>query len=129
MDTAAALKLVEKLYKRLGHRAVMVQQADEYYRGRHPLAFASQKWREYHADRYKHFSDNWCAPVANSPAERLRIDGFRLSDAPKPDGPEKQLWDDWLANDMEAQSSQGLLASGIGARAFTRVWGSDDDEP
>ena len=100
-----------------------------YYRGRQKLRFASEKWREYHADRYKEFCDNWCSPVANSPAERLRVDGFRLDEDPTVSAAERQLWRDWQANDMEAQSSQGFLHSLIARRSYVLVWGDGDDNP
>lgn len=119
----------QKLYEQLSNRRGLIQKAEAYYRGRQKLRFASDKWQEYHAARYKDFCDNWCAPVANSPAERLRIDGFRLDEAPDVSDTEKALWRDWQANDMEAQSSQGFLHSLIGSRSYVLVWGDEDDEP
>lgn len=124
-----ALAAVGKLYQRLDGRRQSVLLTEDYYRGKQPLRFASDKWREYHAARYEKFSDNWCAPVANSPAERLKVDGFRLDDDPQRSPEEKKLWADWLANDMESQSSQGLLASIISSRSFVLVWGDADDNP
>ncbi|MFV2094836.1 phage portal protein [Micromonospora sp. LOL_014] len=124
-----ALAQVAALYDVIAGRRADVQRADEYYRGKQPLRFASDKWREYHAARYERFSDNWCSPVGNSPNERLRVDGFRLDDDPGRSDDEKALWRDWQANDMEAQSSQGWLASIISRRSFVLVWGDDDDEP
>lgn len=125
----AAIDKTAKLYRRLNDRRTLVQTTDDYYRGKQKLRFASDKWREYHADRYRDFADNWCAPVANSPAERIRLDGFRLDDDPEQSPDEKLLWLDWLRNDMDAQSSQGFLASIIGTRSYVLVWGDDDDEP
>lgn len=119
----------QKLYDQLSNRRGPIQKAEEYYRGKQRLRFASDKWQEYHAERYKDFCDNWCAPVANSPSERLRIDGFRLDEDPTVTDVEKALWRDWQANDMEAQSSQGFLHSIIGARSYVLVWGDEDDNP
>lgn len=124
-----ALKRVEQLYGKLAQRRPKVQLVEDYYRGRQRLRFASDKFQEYHADRYRDFCDNWCAPVANSPAERLRIDGFRLDEDPAVSDTEKALFRDWQANDMDAQSSQGFLHSIIAARSFVLVWGDDEDNP
>lgn len=124
-----ALDRVQKLYGQLASRRDAVQQAEEYYRGKQRLRFATEKWREYHAARYAGFADNWCAPVANSPAERLRVDGFRLDDDPAVSDAERTLWRDWQVNDMEAQSSQGFLHSIITGRSFVLVWGDENDEP
>jgi len=124
-----ALDQVQKLYAQLAARRPDVARAEDYYRGKQPLRFASDKWREYHAARYERFCDNWCAPVANSPNERLRVDGFRLDDNPERSDAEKSLWRAWQANDMEAQSSQGFLESIISRRSYVLVWGDSDDEP
>jgi len=129
LSTAQALARTVALYRKLESRRREICTAREYYEGEQPLRFASDKWREYHAARYERFSDNWCAPVANSPAERLRIDGFRLSKDPTRDAAEADLWTDWLGNDMEAQASQGLLESIITSRSCTLVWGDRDGRP
>src|SRR5258705_2186770 len=110
--------MTQKLYAQLSNRRSPILNADAYYRGLQPLRFASEQWREYHAERYAKFSDNWCAPVANSPQERLRVDGFRLDDDPDVSDTEKMLWRDWQLNNMEAQSSQGFLGSLIAGRSF-----------
>lgn len=129
LTSAAALEWTQKLYDQLANRRAPIQKADDYYRGKQPLRFASDKWREYHAARYDKFCDNWCQPVANSPSERLRVDGFRLDDDPNVSDTEKLLWRDWQANDLDAQSSQGFLHSIIGGRSYVLVWGDSDDEP
>jgi hypothetical protein len=129
LSAAEALAKTQKLYETVVGRRAFVAAADEYYRGKQKLRFASDKWSEYHAARYRDFCDNWCHPVANSPNERLRVDGFRLSDDPEQSSAEKDLWRDWQANDMEAQSSQGFLASIISGRSFVLTWGTSDDEP
>lgn len=124
-----ALQQTQVLYEQIAGRRTLVAETEAYYRGRQRLRFASEKWSEYNADRYKDFSDNWCAPVANSPNERLRIDGFRLDDDPASSGDEKSLWRDWQANDMGAQSSQGWLSTINAGRSYVMVWGTSEDEP
>jgi hypothetical protein len=129
LSAEAARQLTEKLYQEISGRRGFVQRTEAYYRGKQRLRFASDKWAEYNAARYKDFSDNWCSPVANSPNERLRVDGFRLDDDPSRSDDEKGLWRDWQANDMEAQSSQGFLSGITAARSYALVWGTSDDEP
>lgn len=124
-----ALSRTQKLYDVIAARRADVQSAEDYYRGKQKLRFATDKWREYHADRYREFCDNWCQPVGNSPNERLRVDGFRLDDDPERSDAEKLLWRDWQANDMEAQSSQGFLESIIARRSYVLVWGDANDQP
>lgn len=129
MSAQEALGLTQSLYDKVNNRRSFVSLADQYYRGKQRLRFATDKWAEYHAARYQEFCDNWCAPVANSPNERLRVDGFRLSDDPEQSSAEKNLWRDWQSNNMEAQSSQGFLASIISSRSFVLTWGTRDEEP
>lgn len=129
LTAQAALSLTTKLHQEIAGRRPAVSRADDYYRGKQRLRFASDKWAESHAARYKDFSDNWCAPVANSPNERLRVEGFKLDADPAQSGDEKSLWQDWQANEMDAQSSQGFLGSLIAGRSYVLVWGDGDDEP
>jgi len=124
-----ALVITRKLHAEVCGRRRDTQDAEDYYRGKQALKYASQKWREFHGTRYAGFSDNWCAPVANTPNERLRIDGFRLDDDPELSDAEKDLWRDWQLNDMEAQSSQGFLHGIITSRSYVKVWGSRDGDP
>ena len=124
-----ALAQTQDLYEQISGRRRLVASTEEYYRGKQKLRFASEKWSQYNAARYKDFSDNWCAPVANSPNERLRVDGFRLDDDPSRSDDEKSLWRDWQGNDMEAQSSQGFLSGIITGRSYVMVWGTPDNEP
>ncbi|MET0419828.1 MAG: phage portal protein [Actinoplanes sp.] len=124
-----ALVVTRRLHADVLSRRGDAQNREDYYKGKQSLKYASEKWREYHGQRYAGFADNWCAPVANTPNERLRIEGFRLDDAPEQSGDEKLLWKDWQLNDMEAQSSQGFLHGIITDRSFVKVWGTRDNEP
>jgi hypothetical protein len=124
-----ALAVTRRLHADVCSRRNAAREREDYYKGRQVLKYASEKWREYHGQRYAGFSDNWCAPVANTPNERLRIDGFRLDDDPEQSDDEKGLWKDWQLNDMEAQSSQGFLHGIITDRSFVKVWGTRDNEP
>ena len=129
MSAQAALAKTQELHAEVSGRRRLVADTEAYYRGKQRLRFASDKWAEYNAARYKDFADNWCAPVANTPNERLRVTGFRLDEDPKRSDAEKSLWRDWQANDMEAQSSQGFLSGITAGRSYVLVWGTGDDEP
>lgn len=128
MERDKALALVNDLYQALQERLGEVNTLNAYYRGKQPLRFASEKWRNFHSSRYAGFSDNWCAPVADAPSERQRIENVRVTDLGD-SADEKQLWNDWLRNEGDAQSSQGFLQSVIARRSFVLVWGGADGEP
>jgi hypothetical protein len=109
----------------LTSRSGAVLRHDNYYRGKHPLRFASDEFRKYCADRYAGFSDNWVQPVADSPVERLTVTGVQAPGEVKADA---DLWGVWQRNGLDADSQLGFLGAGNGARCFVLVWGDPDDE-
>ena len=130
MTADDALEKVNKLYRRLSLRRHDVTTLERYFRGEHPLAYASPEWRKIHEARYQGFSDNWCGVVGSAPAERTELFGFRLgSDADVLSDDERILWRDWELNDGPAQASQGFLMSTVAKRSFVTVWGDENDEP
>lgn len=125
-----AVTKVASLYARLAGRRAEIERLNKYFRGEQPLAYASDEWKAFHRGRFGDFSDNWCGVVANSPSERLKVNGFRIGDDVDVVSPEeRQLKADWDLNDMDAQSSQGFLQSIIAKRSAVIVWGDDNDEP
>lgn len=125
-----ALSWVNKLYTVLQGRRPDVEKAFDYFGGKQPLAYASEQWKKFHEDRYRNFSDNWCGVVGRSPVERLGIYGIRVGDdVDVVSDDERELWLDWQRNEMEAQASQGFLASTIAKRSAVLVWGDENDEP
>lgn len=125
-----ALVWVDKLHAVLSSRRPEIEKQFGYFEGDQPLAYSSPQWRQFHADRYAGFSDNWCGVVGRSPVERLRIDGIRVGeDVEVIDAAERALWDDWKRNELGAASKQGFLASTIAKRSATLVWGDENEEP
>lgn len=130
MEASDALRLAERLAKKLTDRRTDITARDDYYAGKQPLKFATDEWRKAHADRYVGFSDNWCGVVADSPAERLHVTGFRLDADAQQTTAERELWRTvWQDNDLDAQSAQGFLESLVASRSFAIVWGDEDDKP
>lgn len=130
LTSEQAISRVESLYGRLSSRRPDIEKLNRYFRGSQPLAFASDEWRAFHKGRFGDFSDNWCGVVANSPSERLRVNGFRLgADTDPMSDDERQLMRAWGINEMDAQSSQGFLQSIIAKRSAVLVWGDVDDQP
>ncbi|MEV6450927.1 phage portal protein [Streptomyces anulatus] len=123
-----ALELVELLSSELINRRSEVDRNNDYYRGKQRLNFASSEFAKFHGDRYKDFSDNWVQVVADSPMERLTVTGFQASGEVSAD---KELWNIWQVNGLDADSQMGFLGSINGARSFLLVWGdpSDSDTP
>lgn len=127
MDALEAVQLVNKLYQRLDGRRSEIVENEEYYLGKQPLRFATKEWTEANAKRYEGFSDNWCRPVSDAENERIRHTGMKLG---KDHEQAQQLLNEWWdLNELDAQSSQGFLATLNASRTFVLVWGTADDEP
>lgn len=127
MDSSAAIKLVQRIYARLANRRPDIETWEKYYRGEQALSFATAEWKKANAERYDGFSDNWCAPVANAEAERIKYTGLTV---PGLEGAGRSLHEDWLRNEMDMQSSQGVLTTLVTGRSFVIVWGdTNTDEP
>ncbi len=119
-----ALQLVALLENELIRRRSDIDRHNAYYRGEHPLKFASAEFAKFHGDRYRDFSDNWVQVVADSPVERLDVTGFQASGEMKAD---KDLWEVWQVNGLDADSQLGFLGAVTGARCMVLVWGDPDD--
>jgi len=126
LDFEAALQMVNRLYSRLEGRRAFISKAEDYYAGKQPLSFATEEWRQANAARYAGFSDNWCRPVVDAENERIRHTGIKLGDD---SSASNRLWDQWLFNDMDMQSSQGFVTTLATSRSFVLVWGDKDDKP
>lgn len=120
-----ALQLVSLLESELIRRQGDIDQANDFYRGKQPLKFASHDFAKYHGDRYKEFSDNWTQVVADSPVERLTVTGLQAAGEKRAD---KELWRVWQVNGLDCDSQLGFLGAVNSARSFVLVWGDPDDE-
>jgi hypothetical protein len=118
-----AVSLTGTLEIELMMRGSAVMLADDYYRGLHPLRFASEEFREYFARRYAGFSDNWVPVVADSPVERLTVTGFQ----PYESDPDKEAWRVWQVNNLDCDSQLGFLGAILGGRSYVLVWGDPDN--
>jgi len=125
VDIEQARALTDQLVGELNRRRPEMDRMNCYYRGDHPLRFASSDFAKYFRDRYKGFADNWTQVVADSPVERLQTTGIHPYGA---DGPDRDLWRVWQANELDADSQLGYLASVICGRSYVLVWGDPDDE-
>ncbi|MCY0961562.1 phage portal protein [Streptomyces sp. H27-H5] len=119
-----ALRLVGLLENELIRRRGPIDRHNDYYRGKHPLKFASDEFAKFHGERYADFSDNWVQVVADAPVERLTVTGFQASGEVSADA---ELWRVWQVNGLDADSQLGFLGSITGARTFVLVWGDPDD--
>lgn len=103
---------------------------EAYFNGDQPLQFASQEWRNFHNDRFKGFSDNWCGVVGSAAASRREVYGIHLGDDVEVQSPdEKMLWKDWVRAGGPEKSAAGYLSSAYLATSYALVWADADGDP
>ena len=91
-----------------------VRRFKDYYDGKHPLAFATSKYREAFGALFGPFADNWCEIVVSAADERLRVEGFRFPASDEEEAEETleretgdaEAWAIWQANHLDADSRQ-----------------------
>lgn len=129
---------VEDIRAKLPERA----KALAYFQGKHPLNFATTKFRNTYGSMFQELRDNMCDDVVNEPTDRLQILNWTTADSedasqapesptvPKPDplAEAAQAW--WDAQRGQARSGsvhQDGFRSGDG---FVIVWDAyGDDQP
>ena len=97
----------------------------DYYAGRHPLLFATEKFREAFGGLFKTFADNWCELVADVPRQRLRVTGFRFGDEPG----DADAWRMWQRNNLDLGSLLVHNEALIAGRAYVIVWADGAGQP
>jgi len=113
-----------KLEKQLNAEQRALSIYDDFYEGRHPLTFATPKFRDAFGIAFKEFSDNWCALVVDACEERLNVEGFRLGSNPEGD---KRAWKLWQANQLDAESQLVHTEGLINGRTYVLVWEDPND--
>lgn len=115
-----AKRKTEQLSRELEARRPDIAKRISYFKGETgKLHYASPKFSEYFEKQYSGFSDNWCMPVAQAPAERMNFLGLRPYG--RTTGVDRDLERAWLSNDGDAGSSESWLLFGVASRAFSLV--------
>jgi hypothetical protein len=102
-----------RLLDRLISNARQCSEFHDFYEGRQPLAFASDKFAQVYGHRFGRFPANFMQLVVDAEKERLIVDGFRFGSEPSAD---KGVWKIWQRNQLDAESQiahEIALAKGI----------------
>lgn len=92
---------LRRLITHLAVRAAACQADHDFYEGRQPLAFASDKFVATYGKRFGQFPANFMPLVVDAERERLIVSGFRFGTDPEAD---KGVWKIWQQNQMDAES-------------------------
>lgn len=105
-------------------RKRQLEKWNDYYEGRHPLAFATSKYRTEFADMFRAFSDNWMMLVVDAVEERLNVEGFRFDRGDTQadnEGGDRDAWYIWQANNLDGDSGIAHVEALIAGQAFVLV--------
>lgn len=113
-DAGTPLWWLARLERALNERKAEFDRYNDYYEGRHPLLFATPKFRSAFGRLFEEFADNWCEIVVDVPADRIRVEGFRIpSEEGSPDEADQAAWTIWQRNHLDAESDlahiEGLI--------------------
>lgn len=92
----------------------------DYYDGRHRVAFASERVKDAFGDLFRAFALNLCPLVVDSLADRLRIVGWSSPDVADGSAPEAQAV--WERNRLPARHGRVHRDSLVLGDAYLHVW-------
>lgn len=95
----------------------------DYYDGRHPLAFATEKFTTTFGQQLKRLRDNLCPIVVDAPADRMEIINFAGDDVEK--GVADAAWNVWQREMMELVSYDTHVEALKTGAAYLIVWGDE----
>ena len=110
---------VNLLVRKITLRRPDIAKHVSYFRGRRgKLNFASDEFKLYMQSRFADFSDNWCAPVAQAPIERIHFQGFKaLEDMEIPSSVRRR----WDMSDADRGLSEAALMMTVARRSYGLV--------
>lgn len=125
---------LQHLSTRLDNRRPRISKFEAYYRGDHPLAFATSEYREEFGRLLEGYADNWCRLIVDAVRERLFVVGFRFGatddldeDQPDPDEiADRETWAIWQANRLDSRHQQALATSLVAEESYGLVWPGAD---
>jgi hypothetical protein len=124
-----ALRITSVLEQKLDARQKSIKVWNDFFGGRHNLAWASARFKMAFGGLFQDFADNWCEVVCSAPAERLTPIGFRFGTGDEKDvaAADKDAQRIWQANSLDAWSRVAHTEAMVKSRAFVLVWAADPD--
>jgi hypothetical protein len=122
---------LKKLSAQLAERRKKMDVMGRYYSGDHPLPFLTKAHESKIRSEFRMLLEdsraNFMGLVVDAVAERLKVEGFRLS-AETDAQADKATWDIWQANQMDAESQSAFTESVINGVSYLSVWSAGKGE-
>lgn len=114
---------LHRLSHRLDGRRAQLEQYEQYYAGRQPLAFVSDTFRMAFGNRFREFSANFMSLVVNTHRQRLQVQGIRIGDH---DLASTDAWDWWQRNRLDSESQTAFTEMLVKGLCYILVWPDAD---
>lgn len=124
-----ALRITKVLEAELDKRQPKIKLWNDFFGGKHNLAWASTRFKQAFGGLFAEFADNWCEVVCSASAERLTPVGFRFGTGDDDDPPaaDKDAQRIWQSSSMDAWARVAHTEAMVKSRAFVLVWAEDPD--
>lgn len=110
---------LSRLSQRLLDRSARYDRLERYYLGDHPTPIGDWRYKNALRILQKKSRTNYCALIADSPVERMRVEGFRFGlENNEADKDSQSIWE---SNDMDLQSSLVHLTAAVFGDAYVMV--------
>lgn len=95
----------------------------DYYDGRHPLVYSTEKLRDIFKGINARFSENWCAVVVGAVHERISLKRFNVADN---EVATKRLNDLWQETGMHLDDDEATLSALVCGEGFIVIWAEEE---
>lgn len=122
-----AEEIINRALKELAGRASSYRKAKDYYDGKHPLSFATERWASAFGGLFKKFADNLMPPVVDAVKDTLQIVGFNVEAGDA--GLADQAWKLWEQGRLARRAGQVHKEALCAGDAYLIVWPNRDGRP
>lgn len=119
---------LETLSAELDVRRVLVNLYEDYYEGRHSLAFVPSRLRAAMGAMLASVGDNYMPLVVQSAVERISVQGFSLAGSDDVAG-DRDAWEIWAGSDLVEHEAQLWTEACKHGEAYLLVWAGEGDGP
>lgn len=116
---------LEKAFTALDAKSIAYKVLWNYYDGDHPLVYSAERLKELFRNMDARFSENWCAVVVDSVADRLDLKRFLVTGNKEATA---LLNKEWERTEMSLDSDDAHLDALVTGEAFVISWRDEKGE-
>lgn len=119
--------IIEQALKNIRSRARSYENYTAYYKGLHPLNFATDKFRNAFGRLFQEFADNLCPAVVDALCDKLIVTNFAVEEGNETAS--SAAWAIWKKNRMDKRAGEVHLEAVKTGDAYAIVWANEKGEP